>query len=65
VAKTTGFHGDFFADMQEIEHLRNQIAHATIFVANDEDARISSFRIETAERRIGLLQEPISPRIRE
>ncbi len=65
VKETVALEASFDADMRDIEHLRNVLAHGGIFVSSDAEARALAKRIERAEKWIGALREVIAGRAGE
>jgi hypothetical protein len=56
VDTTKGFGEEFILDMKAAEKLRNDIAHATTFIASDEEARQFAMKLQKMDSWIGRLQ---------
>lgn len=65
VKETVALEASFDADMRDIEHLRNVLAHGGTFVRSDAEARALAEQIERAEKWIGALRKVIADRAGE
>jgi hypothetical protein len=59
VRKISGFARDFIDDTQDLQELRDKIAHAATFISNDAEACEFALKLQKAEKWIAKLQELI------
>jgi CBS domain-containing protein len=64
VKKISSLGRDFIDETEDLEKLRDQIAHAATFISSDKDAREFALKIQNAEKWMAKLQELVNQKDR-